>query len=290
MPPTATHIAALLTCHNRKATTLACLKALHAQELPPATHIHVYLVDDGSTDGTRAAVASAFSGVTVLRGDGSLFWNGGMRLAFEQALATGYDYYLWLNDDTRLYPNALKGLLHARQRIDDDPVILVGSTQDPRTGQHTYGGLVHDGSWHPFKYERVTPTDAVQPCTVMNGNCVLITQAAAQRVGNLDAAFTHAIGDFDYALRARRAGCSLWVAPGFVGTCSRNALQGSWLDDSLSTSARLKKMRSPKGLPPREWMRYARRHAGFLWPVYGSLPLIRTVLAGLRSRSSSPSI
>jgi hypothetical protein len=36
----------------------------------------------------------------VLGGDGSLFWNGGMRLAYADAMRSDFDYYLWLNGDT----------------------------------------------------------------------------------------------------------------------------------------------------------------------------------------------
>ena len=38
--------------------------------------------------------------VRLLRGNGQLYWNGGMRRAFGEAMAADYDYYLWMNDDT----------------------------------------------------------------------------------------------------------------------------------------------------------------------------------------------
>ena len=41
-------IAAILTCHNRKEKTLACLHSLFSI----ISTIDVFLVDDGSTDGT----------------------------------------------------------------------------------------------------------------------------------------------------------------------------------------------------------------------------------------------
>jgi GT2 family glycosyltransferase len=78
--------AVLITCHNRKPKTLACLAALFNQELSPEVTIDVYLVDDGSTDGTAEAVHQAYPQVKILQGDGSLFWNRGMRKAFAEAL------------------------------------------------------------------------------------------------------------------------------------------------------------------------------------------------------------
>ena len=43
-------IAVLITCHNRRVMTLACLDALVANRLPSAVTLAVILVDDGSTD------------------------------------------------------------------------------------------------------------------------------------------------------------------------------------------------------------------------------------------------
>ncbi len=48
--------------------------------------LSVYLVDDGSSDGTGDAVRQAYPSVSVIRGDGTLFWNRGMRKAWEDAL------------------------------------------------------------------------------------------------------------------------------------------------------------------------------------------------------------
>jgi len=90
----------------------------------------------------------------------------------------------------------------------------------------------------------------------MNGNCVLIPRSAAERVGNLDARFTHRMGDLDYGFRARRAGCALWIAPGYVGTCAANAPA----DETLPVRERWRRLLGPKGLPPREWWVFTWRH------------------------------
>ena len=54
----------------------------------------VYLVDDGSRDGTSRSVAVRFPQISILEGDGSLFWNGGMRKAFAQRLPKVFDGYI----------------------------------------------------------------------------------------------------------------------------------------------------------------------------------------------------
>lgn len=265
-------MAVLLTTHNRCQTTLDCLQKLLSQELTPAVKITTYLVDDGSTDGTAEAVRHHYPFVKILVGNGHLFWNRGMHLAFGEALKQDYDYYLWLNNDTMLFPDALDNLLVNAQKLmsqGHSNAILVGSTCDPETKIHTYGGVIHNSFWHPFKFKWIKPTDQLEPCDTMNGNCVLIPRQVVQTVGNLDPSFTHGIGDFDYGLRAKQQGCTIWIIPGYIGTCSRNSVKNTVRDSSLGLFKRWRKfLHDPKGRPLNDWRILAKRYGGFFWPVF----------------------
>lgn len=289
-------LAALLTCHNRKLLTLACLQALFHQELQREVTIDVYLVDDGSTDGTAEAVVQSYPQVKILQGDGSLFWNGGTRLAFAEAIKDDYDYYLWLNNDTLLYPNALSHLLETfyyLQAQGEHRAIVAGSTCDPQTKAPTYGGVMRRSHWRPLKFDLIEPGESPQRCDTINGNCVLIPRAVVQVVGNLEPAFTHYAGDWDYGLRAQRQGCTVWVASGHVGTCSQNYKPGSEADSSVAFGEGIKKIGQPKGLPVKEqvlhpfweWKIFAQRHGGLLWPIYWLIPYRRLLGISLISGS-----
>jgi GT2 family glycosyltransferase len=155
--------------------TLGCLRSLGAQRVPGVT-VDVFVLDDGSSDGTSEAIAEQFPEVTVLHGDGELYWSGGMRQAFAAAIAGDYDHYLWLNDDVYLDDGALVVLLDTARQLHQrgEVVIVVGSTRDPQTGQLTYGGVVHPHRWRPLRSELVEPGDAPRPCDTMNGQVVLI--------------------------------------------------------------------------------------------------------------------
>ncbi len=280
-------LAVLMTCYNRRDTTLVCLQALYKQN----TIFDVYLVDDGSSDGTCDAVRANYPAVKILKGTGDLFWVGGMRLAFAEALKENYDYYLWLNDDTIVDPNALSKLFATHNDLIEKGFpnsIIVGSTRDAITGKPTYGGAVRSKHWYSNKYEFLQPSQEIQECDTMYGNCVLIPRSVAQKVGNLDPAFIHSLGDLDYGLRARKLGCSVWVAPGFIGTCSKNSVQGSWVDTNLPIGDRLRKALQPKGFPIRAWTVFARRHSGPFWFLYWFLPYLRAVI-GYKNLSASPS-
>ena len=113
-------LAILMTCHNRKESTIVCLELLFNNELPVNFNIDVFLVDDGSTDGTTAAVNTAFPKVIVIKGNGQLFWNRGMRLAWEQAtLNKQYDFYLWLNDDIELFKDSLEVIFNDYHNLNN---------------------------------------------------------------------------------------------------------------------------------------------------------------------------
>ncbi len=272
-------IAALLTCHDRVDKTLRCLEALAAQPFD----VHTFLVDAASSDGTADAVERRFPDATVLRRGSEVFWNQGMRIAFAHARDVGFDHYLWLNDDTTIDRDALQTLLETERAVRAHrgaPAIIVGSSRDPETGALTYGGVHRPDPRRPMHFELLEPGDEPRRCETMNGNCVLVPSAVAERVGNLDATFTHSTGDFDYGLRAGRKGCEVWLTPGTIAECARNPTPAP----ATSLREQLDRMTGPKGLPPREWAHFVRRWAGPLWPLYTVSPYVRRSSRWLRQR------
>ncbi len=279
-------IAVIMTCFNRRNTTLDCLRALQQQTVD----FDIYLTDDGSSDGTTNAISAEFPQVTILQGNGNLFWVGGMRLAFAAAIKNSYDYYLWLNDDTFLEPDTLDRLLKIQFDLTEQEhqnSIVVGTTQDPISAKPTYGGAVKSKKWYSNKFEFLEPTQVTQQCDAMFGNCVLIPHSVVAKVGNIDAAFVHSLGDLDYGLRARNHGCSIWIAPGYVGTCSKNSIRNSWADTNLPLQQRLRKILQIKGFPLKPWTTFCSRHSGPFWLIYWLLPYIRAII-GYKNLAASP--
>jgi GT2 family glycosyltransferase len=163
-----------------------------------------------------------------------------------------------LNDDVVLRPDALSSLLdRAEGRLDR---IVVGQVVDPDSGVPTYGGWRGRTRRRPFGY-RLT-NDPEGPLEAMNGNVVLIGREAYATVGGLSRSFRHGFADFDYGLRAHALGVPLLLSRRPVGTCARNPSAGGWRDLSLPRRTRLRLMRAPTGMPPREWLVFAWRHGG----------------------------
>ena len=274
-------IAVLMTCFNRRDLTLRCLEALYAQQQSEPRRLTTILVDDGSRDGTAAAVSERFPQVRVLAGKGNLYWNGGMRVAFGEALREGFDYYVWLNDDTMLQPQALDVLLRTNHGLAAEGItaIVTASTCEASTGKRSYGGVLISRGLVTRSLVALEPSasEAIA-CDTMNGNCTLIPRAIADRIGNLEEGFTHSFGDLDYGLRATSSGFAVYTAPGYLGSCSDNSRSGTWRDKQSSFRKRWRHLTSPKGSPFKEWALYCRRHQGPLWPLYVISPYAKTLL------------
>lgn len=273
-------VTVLMTSFNRRQQTLACLRSLFDMEGQAA--LRVILVDDSSSDGTAAAVGEAFPDVTLVEGTGALYWAGGMRLAFERAWEQAFDYLLWLNDDVVLASDAVKLLVGTERELRPirGPSIIVGALQDPATGATTYSGVARRGL-RRTEFRQIAPGNAPRRAETMNGNVVLVPRDVAQRLGPFARAYRHGIADYDYGLRGAAAGIETWIAPTFVGTCSRNA------SGAAPSRERLRTIISPKRLPPWGWLVFTRRHAGRMWPVYWLSPYVRAVLRHLVSRRRS---
>lgn len=277
-------VAVLMTSFNRRELTLASLASLFQQRGAEDIQLSVFLVDDGCTDGTADAVRSSFPQVHVLHGDGTLFWNGGMRVAFDAAMKTAFDAYIWFNDDTILYDDAVERVVACARGwlATGKPAIVVGSTRSQVTGEHSYGGFAKRTSGLTIRLEKALPDPSQSiSCDTMNGNFALIPAEVVTVVGNIEERFRHQFGDVDYGLRAKRAGFEVVVAPGYIGECSQNASAGTWRDLNAPFASRWRSLMSPKGVPVKEWLLFTRRHYGWRWPYYAVSPYVKTITSTL---------
>jgi len=271
-------VSVLMATYNRRAQTLRCLESL----LSGGSHaaLRVVVADDASSDGTRDAVRAAHPEVTVVEGSGTEYWAGGMCRAYTRAQDRPFDYLLWLNDDVILQRGAIDRLIETERQLHAvrGPIIVVGALQDPATGQTSYSGVRRRGIKRT-SFSRITPGIAPRRAEAMNGNVVLISNAVAERLGGLDPAYRHGIGDYDYGLRAAAVGIETWIASGHVGECSRNDSP----EGEVHVRENLRSVLSPKRMPIRGWLTFTKRHAGPLWPIFFASPYARAALQSCRT-------
>jgi len=258
-------IAVLMTCHNRKDKTITCLNQLYDSTFPAKFELNVFLVDDGSTDGTGEAVKNNFPHVKIIMGNGNLFWNQGMRLAWETAaIKDEYDFYLWLNDDTLLAEFAFIELFecyHEALKKDKQPAIITGACKlSVNLNEFSYGGRTDNGP--------VIPNGKLQQCKYINGNVVLVSKMIYNNLGNLSSDYTHTIGDIDYGLRARLCGFNCYTTKSYIATCPTNPGVSAWCDPKVSIIKRWKLLNSPKGLNMQEYIIFRKKFWGWKWIIF----------------------
>jgi GT2 family glycosyltransferase len=250
-------IGVLLTCFNRREKTISCLKALYQCYLPDNHFIEVFLVDDGSSDNTSEEVKSLFPGVNVIQGNGKLFWNRGMHLAWSRAVQRmNYDFYVWLNDDTILFENALELMLDYSHSVNNERIV-VGATCSSITGNLTYGG-------YEFPKKKLAVNGRWQNCDYFNGNIVLIPAWVYENAGLNDKRFKHALGDFDYGMRARKLGFIHSLSPVYLGYCELHESDPTWRNHNTPVWKRFLHLYKPLGNNPFEFFLFDFRHNGLL--------------------------
>ncbi len=276
-------VTVMLTCFNRIKYTVPCVKAL--AEGNPEISFRFIITDDNSSDGTGEALKKLPYALTLLSGDGALFWNGGMEKSLDYALHTAEktDYYLLVNDDVAFFAGAVEKLIERQKALcsgeekTKQAAVIVGATKD-RTGKTSYGG-VKLLSKHFAKFGIIEPSPEYKECDTFNGNCVLLPQEVFFRVGNVDSVYCHSMSDYDYGMHIRRLGFPIYNSAEHVGICDDNDVSGSWRDVSLPRKVRLQKKESPKGLPRKDWYHFIRKNYGFFPAVYHSVtPYLRILL------------
>ena len=229
-------VVVVTTVHNRREITLQCLGSLRGIDRT-GLEIHIVIVDDGSTDGTREAIRRDFPEVEIIEGDGNLWYTAGMNRGIEAGLKREPDYILAINDDevfdtqflhhmircAEEHPRTVVGAL-LLQWDSPDRVFQVGARWDT-----WYGGWRH-------RYDLTVNTVPREPWEVeiIVGNCVLYPLESIVQVGLMNENYFPHYGDVEYTPRMRKAGWRLLIEPNARVYCQPTTIPPSLRTVSLS--------------------------------------------------------
>jgi GT2 family glycosyltransferase len=241
---------ALIPVFNRLEHTrgvLDCLRAQRADE-----DIRLIVIDDGSSDGTREFLSGQHD-VTVLDGDGTLWWGGAVELGLRHvlAIANPNDWVLLVNNDTRFGSDFVQELLNAARvhapaavgsvicdEADPERLISLGVALDTwrlRTREKLERPRRRDAGRGPHAVDALSARGTLYPV------------AAFQTAGGLRPRWLpHYLADYELAVRVRRAGYRLLVSERSV-VLSNRAFGSTWKASSVLD--RFFAIRSPSYLP-----------------------------------------
>ena len=219
MPPS---IDVVIVAYGRYQLTDSCLRHLRAQTV---AH-RVILVDNGSTDDTRARVRAEWPDVHVESFDE----NRGFAEACNRGVAAGSgEVVVLLNNDVDARPDFLERLV-APLAQDAQVGSVAALMLQPGERLIDSAGLVADGALGCFpRLQGLDAAAAGQARPVLAGpagTAAAYRRSAWEQVGGLDEAIFAYMEDFDLALRLRSAGWRAALASDAVGVHLGSATHG----------------------------------------------------------------
>lgn len=204
---------ALIPAHNNKHDVLGLLECLTRQTF---RDLRVVLVDDGSTDETEKEVSARYPQVTILRGNGKLWWTGANVLGVNYLLSIGKagDFILLINNDLTVDDNFVNLLVSSSEKLGR--VIMGSTTVDCDNPEVLYGGIRLSQELKPIQTRDlgvINTTDWQVPVDVLPGRGTMVPIEVFQTVGNFnEKRLPHYGADYEFFVRARRAGFRLAVS------------------------------------------------------------------------------
>lgn len=205
----------LIPVFNRLKETQRVLTCTRKQKLDE--QLRIVVIDDGSSDGTGKYLDSQ-ADISVLKGDGSLWWAGAIELGLQHALAQGgaQDWVLFVNNDTQFAENFIQGLLDAARVHAPAAVGSVICDEAMPRRLLSIGAMLN--TWR-LRVQDKLQVDRAQDAgnglhsvDALSGRGTLYPLAAFRAVGTMNTAWLpHYLADYELSVRVRKAGYKLLV-------------------------------------------------------------------------------
>jgi GT2 family glycosyltransferase len=209
--------------YNTPEEAPGCLDALLALDYPS---VEIVLVDNGAAGGRPVALGDRYPRVRLLTPDRNLGFGGGANLGWKGSEAS---LLAVVNPDVRARPDWLTALAAGlRDHADQRAAIVGGKLLYPDGRVQHAGGLFQFPSATAAHIGRGEPDGAAfsqdREMAYVTGAALVITRAAAERLGGFDAGFWPVyFEDVDLCARAWDAGYSVWYIPAAVATHAESA-------------------------------------------------------------------
>lgn len=211
----------IIVNHNTSADVQACLASLHAA--PPARPHHICVVDNGSSDGSVAAITAGWPAVEVAALDANVGFAAANNIGIRRTRAP---LVLLLNSDTRVPAGAIDRLV---ARLEATGAVAAGPRLVDAAGapEVSFGPMLSPlgearqlvrvrmarsrAAWAQGAIRRLLARERIVDW--VTGACLLVRRAAAEEAGLLDERYFMYEEDVDFCAALRARGGRVIFAP-----------------------------------------------------------------------------
>lgn len=223
-------LAVVVLTWNGREDTLACLESLRRGEYILPSY-GVFVMDNGSADGTAGAVRAAHPWARLIENQANLGFAGGNNAGIKAAMAEGYPYILVLNNDTQVQPGSLEALLafmdHTPGAGAAQPLLMrmgeEGVADSLGQGLLARLGAVDEGFGRPVEPATLSDREIFGACAA----AALYRTRALEETGLFNEDLFVLLEDVDLSFRLRALGWSAWLVPSAVILHRRGVSQSS---------------------------------------------------------------
>lgn len=193
----------VIVSYNAMKWAEKCLVSLQSSSAP----VEILMVDNGSTDGTRAFVKTHFPNVELLEMTENLGFAAGNNLGLKHAIGNQYDHVFLLNQDTWVLEHTIEKLISVVAKDAScaiaSPVQLTG---DGNTLDQNFSTYISADS-----LDEVRTSSGIEEVEFVNAAAWLLPISVVRKVGGFDPIFPHYGEDRDYCNRLRYHGYGVKV-------------------------------------------------------------------------------
>ena len=195
----------ILPVHNRLKTTKKFLDCLKNQTY---NNYRLIMIDDGSTDGTANYAKEQIKNITILYGNGKLWWSGAFNKAYKflSKIRPSHKDLIWINnDDTAFDTDYFEKMINDK---DLNPKTLIISPGHSMSTDFVERGFsIHWPSMKTFKL-----SDGEEPDALTTRGLYMF-YATYHSLGLMHPwLLPHYLSDLEYTIRAKKKGYRLVIS------------------------------------------------------------------------------
>lgn len=221
----------IIPIHNGLIYTKKCLKNIEHLKY---NNYKIVIIDNGSIDNSRKYIKDKYPQISILKGNGNLWWTGAISLGVDFSIKNNCDYVCLLNNDNTFENNFLDELVNASLRYKI-PMICSKVIDEENNKKIIFAGgkMTIFGSMILLQKFGENEANKEKYVDFAGGMGILIKKDVIECVKFDSINFPHYGGDVDFFLRAKEKGYKFYYQPKSIIYNSKGQT-GLLIDGSIS--------------------------------------------------------